>query len=165
MKVTILSISSAGLALLLHGNPVFALDRLLTTPAERSRLDAIRFRTGGSSVDDPAPVSDKITVDGIILGRGRNRVWVNGTNLNAKHRSEGYQPEYQRVRYNRVPLKLSGRQADIQLRPGETYILADGSKRDAFQLRSAPDRQKSGQADTGKADILDNQNFPLTDSP
>lgn len=123
-----------GVLLILFASNAYSLERLFTTPAERARLDSDRLRGEKKESGTVKDAPQTLTVNGLIIPRkGKNQVWVNGTNLQTNQTPVGFITRSRKIRYNQVPLHLIGQSMDIVLRPGETYFMENGSKKDAYQ--------------------------------
>jgi len=118
----------------LNSITAFGLERLFTTSAERAQLDAGRFQNEKTDLAAPPEAPESLTVDGVVLRRNsRNQIWVNGSSSNLADRAAGYSAKQTRAKYNSVPIHLIGKSADIILRPGETYFVQSGIKKDAYE--------------------------------
>ncbi len=118
----------------LNSIAAYGLERLFITSAERAQLDAGRFQTEKNYSVVPTEAPASLTVDGMVLRRNsRNQIWVNGSSFDSADKAAGFSMNQKRARYNSVPIHLIGKSVDIILRPGETYIVESGIKKDAYE--------------------------------
>lgn len=93
------------------------LQRLFTTPAERTELDRLRNRIEVISPDIPEPPQN-ITFDGIVI---RNQtpvaIWVNG---NSEIKQTGFSIPIEQAKNTAIPVFLSKSGREAWLQPGQT---------------------------------------------
>jgi len=158
--------------LMLNAPNVFALERLFTTPAERANLDSDRLRVEQVDSNKRVDTPQTLTVNGIVLPRnGKNQVWVNGTNPQVNSDPVGFTVHANKTRYNRVPLHLIGQSTNIVLRPGETYFVENGSKKDVYEWVQESEEneqivEETNDAETGiAANLESNKVMEASPSP
>ncbi len=155
-----------GVSLLIQAASASGLEKLFTNKSQRAHLDAIRYGLETETPTESKQIASKITVNGLILSPGgHNQVWINGSNSQLEHAANGFSTNKHRVRYNKVPLRISDTFAQIKLRPGETLFTVDSSKKDSYQWEPDPIPAVSPSTKQLKSNTTANSNSPLTNTP
>ena len=135
-----------GMLLLLALDAAFAADfgRIFTTPEQRQKLDALRYRTEQpepnlilqqKSFDKPEPEPEilaPIRLDGLIYRQnGQNAAWINeASTLEGDIGLQDIGVDPKKISQDSVEIVLPGGGPAIKLKVGEKYLPSPGKKID-----------------------------------
>lgn len=108
------------------------LGRLLTTPEQRHRIDALRKGKSPAGSDEKSSPSD-IKMQGVVIrSDGKSTVWVNGKNTLKSNRVDGVHVRLNSLNNKTDTVTVVINNRPVRMKPGQVWSESSGKVTDGY---------------------------------